>query len=157
MSADTEVVEKPAKEETVIENATPDYAAGLVSTQVRPAPRPTHPSCSPRRGLRLLSACEPLGCVVGVYMCIYIRAYICVRLCMYVCMYMDMYMRGSAGGGLMRTAHARAGGAPGRAPAPGPPPAGHGAPSVAALLRRPAPRDAARPVEEALSPASTSG
>ncbi|XP_036273052.1 negative elongation factor A isoform X2 [Pipistrellus kuhlii] len=30
---DTEVVEKPAKEETVIENATPDYAAGLVSTQ----------------------------------------------------------------------------------------------------------------------------
>ncbi|XP_024907510.1 negative elongation factor A isoform X1 [Pteropus alecto] len=31
--ADTEVVEKPAKEETVIENATPDYAAGLVSTQ----------------------------------------------------------------------------------------------------------------------------
>lgn len=31
---DAEVVEKPAKEETVIENATPDYAAGLVSTQV---------------------------------------------------------------------------------------------------------------------------
>ncbi|XP_015337366.2 negative elongation factor A [Marmota marmota marmota] len=30
---DTEVVEKPAKEETVVENATPDYAAGLVSTQ----------------------------------------------------------------------------------------------------------------------------
>ncbi|XP_066240884.1 negative elongation factor A isoform X2 [Saccopteryx leptura] len=30
---DTEVVEKPTKEETVIENATPDYAAGLVSTQ----------------------------------------------------------------------------------------------------------------------------
>ncbi|XP_036847801.1 negative elongation factor A isoform X2 [Manis javanica] len=30
---DAEVVEKPAKEETVIENATPDYAAGLVSTQ----------------------------------------------------------------------------------------------------------------------------
>ncbi|KAM6221758.1 negative elongation factor A isoform 3-T3 [Rhynchocyon petersi] len=28
-----EVVEKPAKEETVVENATPDYAAGLVSTQ----------------------------------------------------------------------------------------------------------------------------
>ncbi|XP_004617457.3 negative elongation factor A isoform X1 [Sorex araneus] len=30
---DTEVVEKPAKEETIVENATPDYAAGLVSTQ----------------------------------------------------------------------------------------------------------------------------
>ncbi|XP_012519604.1 PREDICTED: negative elongation factor A isoform X1 [Propithecus coquereli] len=30
---DAEVVEKPAKEETVVENATPDYAAGLVSTQ----------------------------------------------------------------------------------------------------------------------------
>lgn len=30
---DTEVVEKPTKEETVVENATPDYAAGLVSTQ----------------------------------------------------------------------------------------------------------------------------
>ncbi|XP_015280405.1 PREDICTED: negative elongation factor A [Gekko japonicus] len=30
---DTEVAEKPAKEETVFENATPDYAAGLVSTQ----------------------------------------------------------------------------------------------------------------------------
>ncbi|RMC14418.1 hypothetical protein DUI87_09514 [Hirundo rustica rustica] len=29
----TEVVEKQAKEETVVENATPDYAAGLVSTQ----------------------------------------------------------------------------------------------------------------------------
>lgn len=39
-SADTEVVEKPAKEETVVENATPDYAAGLVSTQVGPAPPP---------------------------------------------------------------------------------------------------------------------
>lgn len=34
------MVEKPAKEETVIENATPDYAAGLVSTQVGPAPPP---------------------------------------------------------------------------------------------------------------------
>lgn len=33
---DTEVVEKQAKEETVVENATPDYAAGLVSTQVKP-------------------------------------------------------------------------------------------------------------------------
>uniref|UniRef100_A0ACB8EUD3 Uncharacterized protein n=1 Tax=Sphaerodactylus townsendi TaxID=933632 RepID=A0ACB8EUD3_9SAUR len=32
-TSDTEVVEKPAKEETVLENATPDYAAGLVSTQ----------------------------------------------------------------------------------------------------------------------------
>ncbi|XP_062832049.1 negative elongation factor A [Anolis carolinensis] len=30
---DTEVVEKQTKEETVVENATPDYAAGLVSTQ----------------------------------------------------------------------------------------------------------------------------
>ncbi|KAJ6661754.1 hypothetical protein lerEdw1_013276 [Lerista edwardsae] len=30
---DAEVVEKQAKEETVVENATPDYAAGLVSTQ----------------------------------------------------------------------------------------------------------------------------
>ncbi|XP_069059905.1 negative elongation factor A [Pleurodeles waltl] len=30
---DPEVVEKPAKEETVVENPTPDYAAGLVSTQ----------------------------------------------------------------------------------------------------------------------------
>ncbi|EHB06994.1 Negative elongation factor A [Heterocephalus glaber] len=30
---DAEVVEKSAKEETVVENATPDYAAGLVSTQ----------------------------------------------------------------------------------------------------------------------------
>ncbi|XP_036709934.1 negative elongation factor A isoform X2 [Balaenoptera musculus] len=30
---DAEAVEKPAKEETVVENATPDYAAGLVSTQ----------------------------------------------------------------------------------------------------------------------------
>lgn len=34
-SVDAEVVEKQAKEETVVENATPDYAAGLVSTQVR--------------------------------------------------------------------------------------------------------------------------
>ncbi|XP_006893666.1 PREDICTED: negative elongation factor A [Elephantulus edwardii] len=32
-AVDTEVVEKPAKEETVVENSTPDYAAGLVSTQ----------------------------------------------------------------------------------------------------------------------------
>lgn len=31
---DSEAVEKQAKEETVVENATPDYAAGLVSTQV---------------------------------------------------------------------------------------------------------------------------
>ncbi|XP_066575886.1 negative elongation factor A [Amia ocellicauda] len=30
---DTEAGEKPAKEEAVVENATPDYAAGLVSTQ----------------------------------------------------------------------------------------------------------------------------
>ncbi|KAH0624409.1 hypothetical protein JD844_031819 [Phrynosoma platyrhinos] len=30
---DTEVVEKQTKEEAVVENATPDYAAGLVSTQ----------------------------------------------------------------------------------------------------------------------------
>ncbi|ETE71566.1 Negative elongation factor A, partial [Ophiophagus hannah] len=30
---DTDVVAKQAKEETVVENATPDYAAGLVSTQ----------------------------------------------------------------------------------------------------------------------------
>ncbi|XP_028348245.1 negative elongation factor A isoform X2 [Physeter macrocephalus] len=30
---DAEAVEKPAKEETVVENATPDYAAGLGSTQ----------------------------------------------------------------------------------------------------------------------------
>ena len=34
LPADAEAVEKPAKEETVVENATPDYAAGLVSTQV---------------------------------------------------------------------------------------------------------------------------
>lgn len=32
---DTEAGEKAAKEEAVVENATPDYAAGLVSTQVR--------------------------------------------------------------------------------------------------------------------------
>ncbi|KAJ7397360.1 Negative elongation factor A [Pitangus sulphuratus] len=32
-TTNTEVVEKQAKEETVVENATPDYAAGLVSTQ----------------------------------------------------------------------------------------------------------------------------
>ncbi|KAM7156236.1 negative elongation factor A [Molossus nigricans] len=32
-TVDTEVVEKPAREETVVENTTPDYAAGLVSTQ----------------------------------------------------------------------------------------------------------------------------
>ncbi|KAM4854446.1 negative elongation factor A [Thomomys bottae] len=32
-TVDAEVVEKPAKEETVVENATPDYAAGLGSTQ----------------------------------------------------------------------------------------------------------------------------
>ncbi|XP_020661579.1 negative elongation factor A isoform X2 [Pogona vitticeps] len=32
-TVDTEVVEKQTKEETVLENATPDYAAGLVSTQ----------------------------------------------------------------------------------------------------------------------------
>lgn len=31
---DTEAGEKVAKEEAVVENATPDYAAGLVSTQV---------------------------------------------------------------------------------------------------------------------------
>lgn len=37
LPADAEAVEKPAKEETVVENATPDYAAGLVSTQVRAA------------------------------------------------------------------------------------------------------------------------
>lgn len=29
------MVEKQAREETVVENATPDYAAGLVSTQVK--------------------------------------------------------------------------------------------------------------------------
>ncbi|XP_007537701.1 negative elongation factor A [Erinaceus europaeus] len=44
---DTEVVEKPAKEETVIENATPDYAAGLVSTQkLGSLNEPTMPSVS---------------------------------------------------------------------------------------------------------------
>ena len=32
---DTEAGEKAAKEEAVVENATPDYAAGLVSTQVQ--------------------------------------------------------------------------------------------------------------------------
>lgn len=32
--SDTEAGEKAAKEEAVVENATPDYAAGLVSTQV---------------------------------------------------------------------------------------------------------------------------
>lgn len=31
---DTEAGEKATKEEAVVENATPDYAAGLVSTQV---------------------------------------------------------------------------------------------------------------------------
>lgn len=31
---ETEAGEKAAKEEAVVENATPDYAAGLVSTQV---------------------------------------------------------------------------------------------------------------------------
>lgn len=31
---ETDVAEKPPKEETVVESATPDYAAGLVSTQV---------------------------------------------------------------------------------------------------------------------------
>lgn len=45
LSADAEVVEKPAKEETVVENATPDYAAGLVSTQV--GLRPRWPVCPP--------------------------------------------------------------------------------------------------------------
>uniref|UniRef100_A0A8C5P7U8 Negative elongation factor complex member A n=1 Tax=Leptobrachium leishanense TaxID=445787 RepID=A0A8C5P7U8_9ANUR len=34
-TVDAEVVEKPQKEEPVVESATPDYAAGLVSTQVR--------------------------------------------------------------------------------------------------------------------------
>lgn len=32
--SDTEAGEKAAKEEAVVENATPDYAAGLVSAQV---------------------------------------------------------------------------------------------------------------------------
>lgn len=31
---ETEAAEKPAKEEAVVENTTPDYAAGLVSAQV---------------------------------------------------------------------------------------------------------------------------
>lgn len=32
--SETETGEKPTKEEAVVENTTPDYAAGLVSTQV---------------------------------------------------------------------------------------------------------------------------
>lgn len=42
---DAEVVEKPAKEETIVENATPDYAAGLVSTQVGLQHPPQLPTC----------------------------------------------------------------------------------------------------------------
>lgn len=33
-NVETEAGEKAAKEETVVENTTPDYAAGLVSAQV---------------------------------------------------------------------------------------------------------------------------
>lgn len=35
--SETETGEKTTKEEAVVENTTPDYAAGLVSTQVTPA------------------------------------------------------------------------------------------------------------------------
>lgn len=42
--SETETGEKTAKEEAaVVENTTPDYAAGLVSTQVTPAPPPVSP------------------------------------------------------------------------------------------------------------------
>lgn len=34
LNTETEAAEKPAKEEAVVENTTPDYAAGLVSAQV---------------------------------------------------------------------------------------------------------------------------
>lgn len=73
LSADAEVVEKPAKEETVVENATPDYAAGLVSTQVGPrrcggachtCPSPP-PACHAAR-VWLATRCVPRGeCVCG--------------------------------------------------------------------------------------------
>lgn len=39
-STDAEAGEKAAKEEAVVENTTPDYAAGLVSTQVTRYPTP---------------------------------------------------------------------------------------------------------------------
>lgn len=42
-------MEKQAKEETVVENATPDYAAGLVSTQVKPNKIKTHKSQTRRK------------------------------------------------------------------------------------------------------------
>lgn len=40
--SETETGEKPAKEEAVVENTTPDYAAGLVSTQVNSIKFPKH-------------------------------------------------------------------------------------------------------------------
>lgn len=42
-------MEKQAKEETVVENATPDYAAGLVSTQVKPNKIKTHKNQTRRK------------------------------------------------------------------------------------------------------------
>lgn len=40
--SETETGEKAAKEEAVVENTTPDYAAGLVSTQVNNIKFPKH-------------------------------------------------------------------------------------------------------------------
>lgn len=79
------MVEKPAKEETVIENATPDYAAGLVSTQVGLPARASCGQCAPS-----FPDPWPLKCVVGEYLHIYIH--VCIHTCV-VCMHMDMHMR----------------------------------------------------------------
>lgn len=85
--ADTEVVEKPAREETVVENTTPDYAAGLVSTQV--GLRRCSPSVAHVRSLssRVLAT---RVCCGRIYMCVYIRTYIrewgvCVYVCIRTC------------------------------------------------------------------------
>lgn len=80
LSADTEVVEKPAKEETVIENATPDYAAGLVSTQVGSQPEAHVATAPSSRSLATKVCCR------RIHICIYMCAYIRVRcVCIWTC------------------------------------------------------------------------
>lgn len=108
------MAEKSAKEETVIENATPDYAAGLVSTQVVP-PQPHVPLAGPKH-------------VIGEYTCVY--TYVCTYVCGCVCTY--VYERQRRLEALTGTRHAcslegllaslprAAGRAPCRPPSPAP-------------------------------------
>lgn len=83
------MVEKPAKEETVVENATPDYAAGLVSTQVGLP-------CSAAVGvLYTTSSCRHSQNNVLDLVLIATKIYsvkVCVYMCADVCACMNMYV-----------------------------------------------------------------